>query len=220
MSAGPDLPAPPAARLRRPSWRDPRLLLGLVMVGVAVALGSWTVAAADETVPVFAARTALTPGQPVDADVLTTTQVRIVGGTQRHYLRADEPLPDGLVAVRVVEAGELVPRSALGEPDAVDVRPVAVPVDTALPSGVRAGSRVDLWYTPGRTDPGGPRPVAADLVVAELTRPAGGLGLTSAPVVHLLVPTDALPDVLGAIAADGAVAVVLVPGAGGTTPEP
>ena len=33
------LPAPVAPRLRRPSWRDPRLVVGLVLVALAVALG-------------------------------------------------------------------------------------------------------------------------------------------------------------------------------------
>ena len=41
------LPAPAAARLRRPSWRDPRLLVGLLLVAVAVVVGTTAVAAAD-----------------------------------------------------------------------------------------------------------------------------------------------------------------------------
>ena len=31
---------PPAARLRRPTWRDPRLLVGVVVVALSVALGA------------------------------------------------------------------------------------------------------------------------------------------------------------------------------------
>src|SRR5699024_7184933 len=39
-SHGLELPSPAAVRLRRPGWRDPRLLLGVVLVAASVALGS------------------------------------------------------------------------------------------------------------------------------------------------------------------------------------
>ncbi|MBN9374777.1 MAG: hypothetical protein J0I40_05175, partial [Cellulomonas sp.] len=51
-----DLPAPVAQRLRRPGWRDPRLLTGLALVAASVALGSWALRAAERTVPVFVVR--------------------------------------------------------------------------------------------------------------------------------------------------------------------
>src|SRR3954452_20167145 len=63
-----DLPAPVAARLRRPGWRDPRLLVGVVMVAASVALGSWAVQSAQTTVPVYVARDALVPGQRLEPD--------------------------------------------------------------------------------------------------------------------------------------------------------
>src|SRR5690242_3396447 len=54
-----EVPAPVAARLRRPGWRDPRLLSGVALVAGAVALGSWVVSSAQHTVPVYVARGAL-----------------------------------------------------------------------------------------------------------------------------------------------------------------
>lgn len=42
-----------APRLRPPGWRDPRLLTGIVLVAMSVALGSWLVASAGRTVPVL-----------------------------------------------------------------------------------------------------------------------------------------------------------------------
>ena len=104
-----DLPTPSASRLRRPSWRDPRLLLGLVIVAGSVALGSWAVSSAGRTVAVYAAAGALTPGEPVDPSGLRTVEVRLASGDGKYFL-ADRPLPEDLVALRVVGDGELVPR--------------------------------------------------------------------------------------------------------------
>ena len=61
-------PRPVATRLQRPSWRDSRLLIGLLLVLAATALGAKAVASADDRVPVFAAATALKPGDRLTAD--------------------------------------------------------------------------------------------------------------------------------------------------------
>ena len=46
-----DLPVPTAARLKRPGWRDARLVVGVVLVLASVVLGSWVVARLDDRVP-------------------------------------------------------------------------------------------------------------------------------------------------------------------------
>ena len=45
------LAEPTARRLRRPSWRDPRLLIGVAMVLLATALGAMGLRAADSRCP-------------------------------------------------------------------------------------------------------------------------------------------------------------------------
>lgn len=115
-------------RLRRPTWRDPRLGVGVLLVAGSVALGTWAVRDAADTVEVYATREAVTPGQSLDASALVVQEVRL-GAQESLYLRADADLPEGAVAVRTVGAGELVPRSALGLSDDVDARPVVVPLD-------------------------------------------------------------------------------------------
>src|SRR3954470_7422509 len=72
-----DLPAPVAARLRRPGWRDPRLLAGIAMVAASVVLGSWAVRSAQATVPVYVTRAALVPGDHVSVDGLAVVDVRL-----------------------------------------------------------------------------------------------------------------------------------------------
>jgi hypothetical protein len=210
------LPEPVASRLRRPGWRDPRLVTGLVVVALSVALGSWVVSAASRTVPVFVADGALTPGEPLTADVLRTADVRLGAGTGR-YLPADEPLPDGLVVLRVVDDGELVPLTALGA-DA-DVRSVAVPVASGLSDRIRAGAVVDLWFVPDvpvTHEAGADRPepatLATDVVVEQVDAEDGAIVVDGTVTLHVLVPGDALPTVLAALSDAGTVAVVPVAG--------
>ncbi len=224
---GPDgLPRPVATRLRRPGWRDPRLLVGLVLVAASVALGAWAVGAAGRTVPVYAAVGSLVPGDVLDADAVEVREVRL-GAAGSAYLSADEPLPDGVVVQRTVGDGELVPRSALSSVDELAVRPVAVAVPGVLPEGLVAGSAVDLWFVPddagvptgpgasegaAQAPPRGPYELAAGLVVAEVTKPEGAFAVGGTTTVHVLVPVDRLTEVLAATAAEGDVQVVVVPG--------
>ncbi len=209
------LPALPAARLRRPSWRDPRLLVGLLLVLVSVALGARLVAAADDTTPVWAARSTLAVGTPLTGDTLTAVRVRLP--SVEGYLPADAPPPEGLVATRAVGAGELVPASAAGAATDLARRPVVVPVSGPLPEGLRAGALVDVWVS--RADPAardGSRRPAERLVeradVRAVTDDGGGLSATSTTGVEVLLDPAQLPVVLDALAAQASVALVPVPG--------
>jgi hypothetical protein len=213
---GQGLPEPVAARLRRPRWRDPRLLTGVVIVALSVAIGSWVVSSASRTVPVFVADGTLTPGEPVTADLLRVADVRLGAGTSR-YLAADEPLPADLVALRVVDDGELVPLTALGA--GADVRSVAVPVASGLSDRIRAGAVVDLWFvpdvpvTPGPVaDAPEPSTLAQDVVVEQVDAEEGAIVVDGTVTLHVLVPTDSLPTVLAALSGAGTVAVVPVAG--------
>lgn len=214
--SGQALPEPVATRLRRPRWRDPRLLTGVVIVAVSVALGSWVVSSASRTVPAFVADGALTPGEPLTADGLRAVDVRLGAGTGR-YLPADEPLPADLVVLRVVDDGELVPLTALGA-DA-DVRSVAVPVTSGLSDRIRAGAVVDLWFVPEAPiapdavdDKPAPSTLARNVVVEQVDTGEGGMIVDGTVTLHVLVPADSLPTVLSALSDAGTVAVVPVAG--------
>ncbi|GIG20132.1 flagellar protein FlgA [Cellulomonas chitinilytica] len=231
-----DLPAPVAPRLRRPGWRDPRLLAGVAMVAASVVLGSWAVRTAQRTVPVYVARDAIVAGQRVEAGALAVVDVRLGSVDVGRYLSAEEPLPTDGTALRTVGAGELVPRAAIGDAADVDVRPVAIGLVRPPAKAVTVGALVDLWFTPSDSagagdepvddaavdaadaeaaDSARPHPLATGLTVAEVTRPDGGFAATGAATVQVLVPTDALPGVLAALSADGTVDVVPLPGSGG-----
>lgn len=201
---------PVARRIRRPSWRDPRLGVGVLLVAGSVALGAWAVQDAAGTVQVYAARETLPTGSPLTEDAVVVLDARV---PTEAYLPVADGLPPDAVLTRTVGAGELVPAAAVGSAADVAVRPVVVPVGGALPSQVGAGTRVDLWATPA-ADPGvgaetpEPRLVAAALELAEVLEEDTVLG--SGTSVELLVPEGDVAEVLAARAEGGELVVVPV----------
>lgn len=209
----PEFPGPEARRIRRPGWRDPRLLTGVVMIALSTALGSWAVARAGHTVPVYAAASTLVAGDELPVDTLLVRHVRLEDPAP--YLLVEDGPPPELVVLRTVGAGELVPRSAVGDSADQEWRPVAITPGTALPTTVGPGSLVDLWLVPDPDDAAAaPTELAAGLVVAEAVRPTGAFAASEAPTLHVLVPRALLPTVLTALAGPGSVEVVAVPGSG------
>jgi hypothetical protein len=201
---------PPATRTSRPGWRDPRLWIGLLTVAVSVVAGSRLLAAADDTVQVWAVAADAGPGaELVEAD-LVARRVRFADdGDLAAYYRVDEALPEGLRLVRGVGAGELLPRGAVGADDAlVDTVELPVAIESEqVPPTVGAGSVVDV-YLVGRptregesrdTDPG--TPVLAEATVVDAPDAASGFGASPGRrQLVLAVAQDAAADYFAAVA--------------------
>jgi hypothetical protein len=202
---------PPATRTSSPGWRDPRLWIGLLIVAVSVVAGSRLLAAADDTVQVWALRADAGPGAELAEADLVARRVRFADADDlAAYYRVDGALPDGLRLVRGVGAGELLPRGAVGADDApVDTveLPVAVEAEQVPPT-VGAGSVVDVYLvgTPAREGRGGPQfepgtPVLREATVVDAPAvdsafggPAGRRQLV------LAVPQDAAAAYFAAVA--------------------
>lgn len=209
---------PVAVRLRRPSWRDPRLLIGLVLLFTSVAVGARVVAAADHTAPVYAARATLPTGTPLTADALVVVRLRLTG-TDAAYLDARRPPPPGQVLIRTVGAGEIVPLAAVAPADRILSRPVSIPVDSDPPAGLGPGGSVDLWASAKRRDAVGggytePERIAAAVEVSDVRRPGTGLSASRTGSVEVLLPAEALSPVLDALANQARIVVLPVPGTG------
>ena len=204
-------------RMRRPSWRDPRLGVGILLVVASVALGSWAVSRADATVEVYQASGPLTPGEAIDLDDLQIVQIRL-DGVEGVYLVPGGELED-MVITRTVDAGELVPLAALGDPGMLDLRPVQVSMPAAMQDVVTPGSRVDLWVAlpePASTQRTwqAPELLVEGVEVREVHADTSVFAGSDTVQVQVLVPTADVPDVLAALAADGQITIVPVLGGG------
>src|SRR5687768_2156746 len=106
-ASGREVSSPPAIRAYRPSWRDPRLAVGLALVCLSVLVGARVLASADDTVAVYAARESLVAGQRVTAEELTEVQLRFTSEEDAdRYLAAGDELPKDAVLLRPVGPGE------------------------------------------------------------------------------------------------------------------
>jgi hypothetical protein len=116
-------------------------------VALSVVVGSRLLAAADDSVTVWAAKGDLAVGDELTADDLEARQVRFVdAGDLDRYVSADQVLPTDARLLRGVGEGELLPRAALGAADEAGVLQLPIPVEPALvPDSVRAGSVVSVY---------------------------------------------------------------------------
>lgn len=167
---------PPALRGHRPAWRDPRLWIGIVLVAASVVVGARVLAAADDTVGVWAAAGDLGAGRRVEADDLVARRVRFADRDALDgYFTVDDELPAGLELTRSVGAGELLPRAAVGTPDETGLVEVPIAVEPELvPPDVEPGDVVDVYVV---------APISADAADPAQERPPTGPALTGATVV-------------------------------------
>ena len=217
-----DLPVPRATRLQRPAWRDTRLLVGLVLVLASVAVGSSVVAAADDRTPMYAARDALVPGQPLTAKDLVRVDVQL-GSYRERYLSAGTGLAPERFVLREVAAGELVPAVAIGGRDQVSVQPLTLSVDAGTVATLVVGSRVDVYVNPadpaatGSVAVTGPVLALEGVSVSGLPKTTGGLsgGAGGDRPVQVMAPRDRIKDIIGQVDDGARVTLVPVPGSGG-----
>ena len=216
-----ELAQPVAKRLQRPSWRDSRLLVGVLLVLVAATLGAKAVASTDDRVPMWVATGDLVAGDLVTADSVRRADVRL-DGDMGSYLSAATPPAAGTYVVRDVRAGELVPRSAFGAADQVGLQRVTVRADAVSASGLARGSRVDLFVTPKTSLASAEKATTTKVLtaagVASVQSSSGGLGSNATTSVQLYVPTDRVQTVVEAV--DGEAKLTLVPVVGGALDSP
>lgn len=209
--------SPPARRLERPRWLDPRLVVGVALVLVAVAVGAKVVGDAERGELVWSASRDLPAGTTLRVDDLQATAVRLAGSTGE-YVDANTAPPDGYVLVRDVAAGELVPAAAVAPAAlAPPRRLVSVPVAVHhFPSGLGRGHRVDVYVmtasASGTATATAPELVLADAAVAEVAGGSGGFGPSGGTVGIVLEVQAADAAAVVAAVATGTIQLVRVPG--------
>jgi hypothetical protein len=190
--------------VRRPSWRDPRLLIGLALIALAVAAVVTIVQGADTTTPFYAAARDLAPGTVLAESDLVVVHVRV--GSGEYVAQSDAVV--GKVLDRTVGEGELVPASALVDPGGYDSRAIAVVSSMPLADGVGVGSLVDVWVTVQADDGPHSSLVGSGLAVTDVREAQTSLGASGTQTVYVAVPASDVAGVLDAVSSGGDVAIV------------
>lgn len=204
-----------APRLKKPSWKDPRLLLGIVLVLASTAGVVALVGSADQTTEVFAIDEAIPLGTQVTEDDFAVVPVRL-GDVSGSYLPAAEGIPENAVASSLLRKGELLSRADLGKADELDRKPVGLRIDDPLPAGTSAGSRVDVWVSlpDERNGFKEPEQILTAAEISELSIDESVLGANRATQLLVLVEDGDLATLISAQSNGAKIAVVLNPAAG------
>jgi len=198
---------PAALRGHRSAWRDPRLWVGIVLVAASVVVGARVLAAADDTVQVWAAATELGAGQRVEADDLVARRVRFADADAlAGYFTVDDELPADLELTRSVAEGELLPRGAVGTPEQTGLVEVPIAVEPELvPPSVEPGDVVDVYVVApisadtqggqgGQADEPPPEgPALTEATVVDAPDLASSFGTSGKRQLVLAVPEAAAP---------------------------
>lgn len=189
---------PPATRVARSGWRDPRLWIGVLLVTASVVAGARLLAAADDTVAVWAFAAEQGPGAEVTADDLVATRVRFDDASELDlYLPVDEEVPDGVVLRRGVGAGELVARSALAPADEIGLQHVPLEVSPgAVERSVAEGSVVDVYVDDASRRRGAddPAPALRGVTVVDAPPMDDTFAVTGTRQLVIAVPAGRVAD--------------------------
>jgi hypothetical protein len=208
-----ELPAPPATRLKPPSWLDGRLIVGVVLVLASVVVGAKVVASSGHFDQIWAASHDLAPGTTLTKDDLVVVKVRFHDHGGGYYSAAGKSLV-GRTTIAPLSAGELIPAAAVPAKSPTQTRLVTVPVPKLHMPHVNdlEGQQVDLYVT-ADNNLGGAQPapqlVLANVTVANVIEPSSLAGSADSGVV-LQVPTQYVAAVVGAVES-GSIDVVRVP---------
>ncbi len=201
----------PTSNSRPRFWFDPRFAIGLVLVLAAVIGVYFVVAGSDRTTAVYAARSALTVGDHIEAGDLGVSHVRL-DGADGLYLTPRRLPAEGLIVTRTVAAGELVPAAAVGRTSGAEVTSVVVELTSTLAAAIGPGSVVDVWSARQSDHAQFAPPVVlvSQAGVVRIVEPTGLVAANGRRSVEILVPKSRVASVLEAIANGDAIAVVPV----------
>ena len=199
-----------ARRIRPPGWRDPRLLIGLLLVALSVTGVVALVQTIDERQGYWAASKDIVPGAQVTAEDFHIVQASISESAE-HYWKADKQLPPEFLVSSTILQGELLTQRQVAESDPDGRQQVGVRVSEDMPASVTIGSRVDVWVAAAREDGRGyeePTKMISNAEVTGTDNNTSAFAAANTTTVYLMLAQDAVPPVLDAQANDAKIALV------------
>lgn len=205
----------PATSLRRPSYRDPRLIAGVLLVTASVVTGAKVVSTFDETVPHYAAARPLAPGDRITPADLAVVDVNL-GQAGSRYLPISVPAT-GLLVTQRVGAGGLLPVDAVAQAGQVGVRPITLPVSSGAVAGLSAGDLVDVWVSvsdPQRSTAFLKPELAVQGAQVKGLSESAALSMSGADrSLTVMVPEERVAELIDAMANNARISVVRASGA-------
>lgn len=199
-----------APRIRPPGWRDPRLMIGVLLVALSVTGVVALVQSVDERRGYWAASTDIIPGAKVTAEDFHVVQASMAEAADQYWV-ADRELPPEFLVSSTILQGELLPQRQVAESDPDGRQQVGVRVSEDMPASVSAGSRVDVWVAAASEDGRGyeePAKMISNAEVIGTDDNTSAFAAANSTTVYVMLSQDAVPAVLDAQANDAKIALV------------
>lgn len=189
-----------AERMHKPGWKDPKLLIGLLLILLSVLAVIGVMRATNKTQNYYIAAHDIKVGDEIRQEDLTLSEVRL-GDSENLYLSADDALPDYARANQNIPAGALLQQNTVKAQDHDGRRLATVVMDSTIASSFTTGDRVDIWVSKKKdngTAYSEPQVVMQAAEVSGVHSEESMIGSTGKSAVQLLVTDDALAEVLNA----------------------
>lgn len=199
-----------ASRLRAPGWRDPRLIVGVILVLLSVTGVVALVQTMDTRQGYWAASVDIVPGTKASEADFHIVQANISESAEQ-YWSAEEQLPPEFMVSSTILQGELLTTNRVAESDPDGRQQVGVRVSEDMPAGVNLGSRTDVWVALSDEDGRGfdePTKLVGNAEVVGIDDNASTFATADTTTVYLMLSQDSLPAVLDAQANGAQISLV------------
>ncbi|MFC0581325.1 SAF domain-containing protein [Micrococcoides hystricis] len=188
-----------AQRMRKPSWKDPRFLGGVLLVLLSIVGVMALVAQMDKTTGVYAAKRDLAYGESVSAEDFKVIQVNL-GEADEHYWHSEEELPQPLLATRPIKTDELVSKGFLADAAPAGEQSLVLMLPPEHTSGLRSGDEIEVWVAArsGPQEYEEPVKVVDRAVLADINAEQSALAASREAEVRIWVGAEDVPALLKA----------------------
>ena len=135
------LTEPHARRLKRPTVKDWRFILGVLLVLVSITGVQLYVQANNSKTEYYTAKSEIRLGEKITEDKLARVEANIDSANDKYFTRADAAQMNGKIAIQRIPAGNLISKESVGTETSPGRRLATVSIRA---EGGRARGRVDL----------------------------------------------------------------------------
>lgn len=199
-----------ASRIRTPGWRDPRLIVGIILVVLSVTGVVALIQAMDARQGYWAASVDIVPGAETSAEDFHIVQASMSESADRYWI-AEDQLPRNFLVSSTIRQGEMLPVQDVAESDPDGRQQVGVRVSQDMPAAVSVGSRADAWVALASADGRGfeePTKLISNAEVVGTDENSSAFASADTTTVYLMLSEDALPTVLDAQANGAQISLV------------
>ena len=141
-----------AKRLKRPTVKDWRFILGVLLVLVSITGVQLYVQANNSKTEYYTAKSEIRLGEKITEDKLARVEANIDSAKDKYFTRAEAAQMNGKIATQRIPAGNLISKESVGTETSPGRRLATVSIDRTAASALKAGERVDVW-TSGPRNP-------------------------------------------------------------------